>query len=571
MLSVCKTIVTRNTSKQSNNNNKQIQSIQSYIQRYIHFQCQHNNTKFQSSLSNSNRTKHNLHNNFTRSFASDTNPSNTNPTNPNNKNVPGNKTRSVEEVDLDFDFGDIDDGNLDLDADQTITTKASMGKANNTSIDNNSNGSIDRWASILDPNNPPKLSYDHYRMLKRINTDDTNLNKLNDNNNKTNEDALAMEAKRNWARSLGYLTADDLLDLRCELSNMDVLDALDALTAAGVELTQAQCETYEVAFNMRYPNWQTAVSQDEKNNIIFEAETARITQQEKKYDDMQTKIELAKKNNTEPDLTEFTKRISKTENPHQITDEQLINGYFNLPQSSWNKPIPRAGDEIIANDIEYPVNPSMQSLINTQFQPEDQLIIDDSLQFPKPRAIGTMGTKKSCRFCRVDPTGSNNNLLKYTNVELLKQFINARGMITSRKVNNNCSRHQREISMNIKRARTIGLLGYQTNWTVPPEFVYGIEAVKQARTIKTTELIDNIKSFDQTNTNQLNNLNIEAANLFDQDGNLIQRKLRTSNNLDEIELNADDLLTEDINPETATDTTLLYQDEISEISKKKSK
>ena len=78
-------------------------------------------------------------------------------------------------------------------------------------------------------------------------------------------------------------------------------------------------------------------------------------------------------------------------------------------------------------------------------------------------------TKLRCRFCRIKrhvrlyPHYS----LAYTNLTLLHQFINLRGMIYPRKLTGNCARHQRKLAEAVKRARVMGLLSFTSNWRVP--------------------------------------------------------------------------------------------------------
>lgn len=63
--------------------------------------------------------------------------------------------------------------------------------------------------------------------------------------------------------------------------------------------------------------------------------------------------------------------------------------------------------------------------------------------------------KKECYFC-------SNNIKKvdYKDVILLRKFINMSGKIISKKRNGNCSKHQRLVAKNVKRARIIGLLPF---------------------------------------------------------------------------------------------------------------
>ena len=61
--------------------------------------------------------------------------------------------------------------------------------------------------------------------------------------------------------------------------------------------------------------------------------------------------------------------------------------------------------------------------------------------------------KKMCRFC-VDKIDDIN----YKDVRLLHSFISERGKITPRRISGSCSRHQRQLTRAIRRARTVALL-----------------------------------------------------------------------------------------------------------------
>lgn len=65
--------------------------------------------------------------------------------------------------------------------------------------------------------------------------------------------------------------------------------------------------------------------------------------------------------------------------------------------------------------------------------------------------------RKFCRFC-ADP----NLKISYKNVDVLKQFITDRGKIIPRRISGNCARHQRQLTLAIKRARHLALLPYTT-------------------------------------------------------------------------------------------------------------
>ena len=62
--------------------------------------------------------------------------------------------------------------------------------------------------------------------------------------------------------------------------------------------------------------------------------------------------------------------------------------------------------------------------------------------------------RRLCRFCH-DSTS-----IDYKDVGLLRNFLTERGRIIPRRISGNCLRHQRELTIAIKRARTIAMLAF---------------------------------------------------------------------------------------------------------------
>lgn len=75
---------------------------------------------------------------------------------------------------------------------------------------------------------------------------------------------------------------------------------------------------------------------------------------------------------------------------------------------------------------------------------------DDDLN-PKFRKI----RKKVCALCK-----DENFELDYKNVEQLKKFINEKGKILPRRATGACAKHQREITIAVKKARHIAIIAY---------------------------------------------------------------------------------------------------------------
>ncbi len=70
----------------------------------------------------------------------------------------------------------------------------------------------------------------------------------------------------------------------------------------------------------------------------------------------------------------------------------------------------------------------------------------------KPRKIKK---KKVCSFCmdKVD-------YIDYKDYARLRKFITERGKILPRRITGNCAKHQRQLTVAIKRARNIALLPF---------------------------------------------------------------------------------------------------------------
>jgi small subunit ribosomal protein S18 len=63
--------------------------------------------------------------------------------------------------------------------------------------------------------------------------------------------------------------------------------------------------------------------------------------------------------------------------------------------------------------------------------------------------------RRNCKFCAeiVD-------YIDYKDLKTLRGFMTERGKILPRRISGNCARHQREVTMSIKRARNIALLPF---------------------------------------------------------------------------------------------------------------
>ena len=73
------------------------------------------------------------------------------------------------------------------------------------------------------------------------------------------------------------------------------------------------------------------------------------------------------------------------------------------------------------------------------------------------REKGRRPRKKVCSFC-VDKIESIN----YKEVGRLQRDVSERGKILPRRISGNCAKHQRQVTLAVKRARSIALLPFTT-------------------------------------------------------------------------------------------------------------
>ena len=75
---------------------------------------------------------------------------------------------------------------------------------------------------------------------------------------------------------------------------------------------------------------------------------------------------------------------------------------------------------------------------------------DSSMKRRAPRR-----RKKGCVFC-----GENNGVIDYKNVAMLKKYVSERGKILPRRITGNCAKHQRALTVAVKRARHLSMMPY---------------------------------------------------------------------------------------------------------------
>ena len=75
------------------------------------------------------------------------------------------------------------------------------------------------------------------------------------------------------------------------------------------------------------------------------------------------------------------------------------------------------------------------------------------------RPRGRRPRRKVCQFC-VDKVEH----IDYKEIARLRRYINERGKILPRRMSGTCAKHQRQLSVAIKRARAIALLPYTADY-----------------------------------------------------------------------------------------------------------
>ena len=78
---------------------------------------------------------------------------------------------------------------------------------------------------------------------------------------------------------------------------------------------------------------------------------------------------------------------------------------------------------------------------------------DEKSNSPMKRRGGRR-RKKVCGFCGKD------KVIDYKDTNKLKRYISERGKILPRRITGNCAKHQRAITVAIKRARHVALMPY---------------------------------------------------------------------------------------------------------------
>ena len=74
---------------------------------------------------------------------------------------------------------------------------------------------------------------------------------------------------------------------------------------------------------------------------------------------------------------------------------------------------------------------------------------------PMKRRPNIRRRKKVCIFC-----GENAQSINYKDVATLRKYVSERGKILPRRITGTCAKHQRAVTLAVKRARHIALMPY---------------------------------------------------------------------------------------------------------------
>lgn len=68
---------------------------------------------------------------------------------------------------------------------------------------------------------------------------------------------------------------------------------------------------------------------------------------------------------------------------------------------------------------------------------------------------------RACRFCQ---SAEQSNLIDYKNATFLRSFLTERGKILPSRISGICCKHQRGLSKEIRKSRTVALLPYSAHY-----------------------------------------------------------------------------------------------------------
>ena len=92
---------------------------------------------------------------------------------------------------------------------------------------------------------------------------------------------------------------------------------------------------------------------------------------------------------------------------------------------------------------------------NERYERSNETEFDRGGDDERGRGGRSFRRRKMCRFCSEKELN-----IDYRDASMLKFFISERGKIVPRRISGNCAKHQREMSLAVKRARCLALIPY---------------------------------------------------------------------------------------------------------------
>lgn len=94
----------------------------------------------------------------------------------------------------------------------------------------------------------------------------------------------------------------------------------------------------------------------------------------------------------------------------------------------------------------------IEEVVETPVAKEETKVVTEKKKFFKQHSK----KRKVCAFCE----DKNCKFIDYKDVNRLKKYVTEKGKIISSRQTGTCARHQRELTVAIKRARNIALLPF---------------------------------------------------------------------------------------------------------------
>lgn len=353
----------------------------------------------------------------------------------------------------------------------------------------------DAWADVIDIRNPPQLELKHYQLLKRIQWDMRNVAHA--------KDVADMKSVHLMPRRVGIAATDpdetpeqSRLTLGTPISDLDALlkvideqhqdsnglntySRLVDATRRQIEQVKQNVGKAQINIDDMFGDYDSALGQYQlPQQNTQAADDSKLTPEERANKELLEEHEL--KSSIYNNVVQWNEALAQYEHIEKATAVKGESATYQAIQSMIDQSADAQVVQAKSSQIFPNVAPETQRAVlgaNTHLEPEDIYSVFDHKQaYPSPRYSNAPASTQ-CQFCLNDrvTTDLNRIQLQFTNVNLLLQFVNQRGMVLSRRRNKTCRLHQKRIVGLIKRARVSGLMSYMSNWRVPRAFCWGDE------------------------------------------------------------------------------------------------